>query len=334
MAVTTLVAERADAVGTDAAGTDVAGTDADALWQFETLTACPVCGGEEFITVLSRQMRAVPLSFVRCGSCDLVIQNPRLTREALSAYFSSTNFVQDSESSDYTLNEPLGYHDYDDWDASYKSTATLRLRRILRYKAPPGRLLEIGTATGSFLAVARQHGFTVRGLDLSKRFADIARDRYGLDIESDFIEEAPLPKAHYDVVCAFGGIACWRDPLLGLRNIQRSLAPGGVFVLNFPDGDGLLGRMFGERYPEFNHASLTVFSKRTMRQVLAAAGLRLVFAESERQFASVGRVVTYLKSPTGRWLADRLRITGVTIPVIAFGTIFAVCVPESTNVVA
>lgn len=257
------------------------------------------------------------------------MQNPRLTREALSAYFSSSTFARDSNATDYKLGEPLGYHDYDEWDASYKSTATLRLRRILRYARPPGRLLEIGTATGSFLDVARRYGFDVRGLDLSRRFAEMARVRYNLDIDSDFIEEAPLPRAHYDVVCAFGGIACWRDPVCGLRNIRQSLAPGGIFVLNFPNIDGLLGRVLGDKYPEFNHASLTIFSTRTMRRCLEAAGLRLMFVQSERQYASVSRIVTYLKSAIGRTLADRLHVSNMTLPVIAFGTMFGVCSPES-----
>lgn len=301
----------------------------ESMWQFERITACPLCGGAQFNTIVSKVIRSVPLTFIKCVGCGLIVQNPRLTREALSAYFSSSTFVRDSAAPDYTLGEPLGYHDYDDWDASYKSTATLRLRRILRYRRPPGRLLEIGTATGSFLDVARRYGFAVRGLDVSRRFAEIARARYGLDIESDFIEEAPLPEAHYDVVCAFGGIACWRDPVVGLRNIRRTLAPGGVFVLNFPDIDGPLGRLFGDRYPEFNHASLTIFSTETMRQCLQAAGLRPVFTQHERQYASIGRIVTYLKSNIGRRIVNRLRVHDVTVPVIAFGTIFCVCLPES-----
>jgi SAM-dependent methyltransferase len=233
----------------------------------------------------------------------------------------------DSAASDYELDEPLGYHDYDQWDASYRETATLRLRRILRYKPPPGRLLEIGTATGSFLDAARRCGFSVRGLDLSQTFADVARSRYGLDIEGGFIEEATLPQGHYDVVCAFGGIACWRDPVRGLRNIHRSLAPRGIFVLNYPDIDGVLGRLLGGRYPEFNHASLTIFSTGTMKRCLEAAGFEMVFAENERQYTSIDRIVTYLRSGVGRRIVDRFGLNPLTIPVIAFGTISGVCVP-------
>ena len=298
------------------------------LWQFETLSACPLCAGVRFASVFAKSIRSVPLEFVRCEACALTFQNPRLTREALGRYFSSTTFVRDSDASDYHLGAPLGYHDYDEWDASYKSTADLRLARILRYTRPPAQLLEIGTATGSFLAVARHYGFAVNGLDLSRTFAEMARTRYGLDIQGDFIEEAPLPEAYYDVVCAFGGIACWRDPVRGLRNIRRSLAPGGVLVMNYSDIDGPLGRVMGDRYPEFNHASLTIFSGTTMEKCLRAAGLRTVFAETERQYASVNRIVTYLKWDLGRRAVRALGIGNLTIPVLAFGTTFAVCAPD------
>jgi SAM-dependent methyltransferase len=301
------------------------------MWDFERLSACPLCGGKGFATTFSKRIRSIPLEFVTCRDCGLMFQNPRLTREALAAYFSSTTFLRDSEATDYDLDQPLGYHDYEEWDASYKSTADLRLARILRYRRPPGRLLEIGTATGSFLDVARRYGFAVRGLDLSRKFAEMARARYGLDIDGDFIEEAPLPEAHYDVVCAFGGIACWRDPVRGLQNIRRSLAPGGVFVMNYPNVDGLLGRLFGDRYPEFNHASLTIFSVHTMERCLRAAGLHPVFRENERQYASLGRIVTYLKSAAGRRAARALGLEHMTVPVIAFGTIFAVCVAAETT---
>ncbi len=300
-------------------------------WEFETLDRCPLCQEARFTRVFDGDIRAVPLNFVRCASCGLIFQNPRLSRRALEQYFSSRTFIEDSSASDYDLERPLGYHDYADWDASYKATASLRLKRIMRYKPAPARLLEIGTATGSFLDVARGFGYTVRGIDVSTLFADMARRKYGHDIDSHFIEDAPLPPSTYDIICNFGGISCWRDPVRALRNIRQSLVPGGVFVINFSDVDGPIGRLYGRRYPEFNHASLSIFSRATIARTLEAAGFRMIFSETERQYASIGRIVTYLKSPIGRWLANRLRLEKVTIPVVAVGTVFAACVPADAE---
>jgi SAM-dependent methyltransferase len=219
----------------------------------------------------------------------------------------------------------LGYYDYFAWDASYRKTASLRLKHIRKFIPASAKLLEIGTSTGSFLNEARQAGFEVEGLDISAVFASMAAQAYGLTIRTDFIEDAHLPQAYYDVICSFGGIACWRDPLKGLENVRQALKPGGVFVLNHPNVDGILGKMMGARYPEYNHASLTILSNKTMQAFLEKAGFQIVFSQNERQYASLERIVTYLKSDLGNNLVHALRLADVTIPVIAFGTTFSIC---------
>jgi len=105
-------------------------------------------------------------------------------------------------------------------------------------------LLEIGTATGSFLDEARRVGYEVRGIDVSTTFADMARKRYALDIDVDFIEDIELPREHFEVVCNFGGVACWRDPMKALKNIRASMKPDGVLALNHPNLDSLPARIW------------------------------------------------------------------------------------------
>jgi SAM-dependent methyltransferase len=294
-------------------------------WHFEKLEACLICRNPCFNVVYQKKVRNVPLCFVKCTQCGLVFQNPRFTREALASYFSSSFFIKDADSPNTSLEDLLGYFDYEAWDASYKKTAILRLKQIRRFAPPPGHLLEIGTATGSFLDEARRTGYDVRGVDLSATFAETARRRYSLDIDVDFIEDIDLPREHYDVVCNFGGVGCWRDPMRALRNIRSSMKSSGVFVLNHPNCDGILALLYGDRYPEFNHASLTIFSNQTMRRCLTEAGFRVVASQNERQFASFGRIVTYLKSSTGLRLVKALKLEHRMIPVIAFGTTFSIC---------
>jgi len=275
------------------------------------------------MTVVRRTIQELPLEFSLCRSCRLIYQNPRMTRESLASYFSSNTFIQDPEGAD--SGELLGYPDYFDWDQSYRKTARLRLMRLAKFKKPPGELLGIGTATGSFLDAARSIGFRVRGLDLSAAFAEIARKRHALDIDVDYIEEAPLPGSHYDVVCNFGGIACWRDPIRALTNVHRSLKADGIFVLNYFDVDSLPGRILGDHHFEYNHASLIIFSKQTMQRCLNQTGFEVVYSQSERQYASLGRVAGYIKQKSALQVLRTLRLENVTIPIIVPGTIFSIC---------
>ena len=292
-------------------------------WTFEHLSGCPVCRSADASTVVARKVRGFPLEFSRCRNCSLVYQNPRLTRESLASYFSSNLFIQDPEGD--KLDELLGYSDYFDWDRSYKRTAELRLARLARFKQPPGALLEIGTATGSFLDAARSSGFRVRGLDLSASFAEIARKNHGLDIDMDYVEEAQLPESHYDVVCNFGGIACWRDPVRALANIRRCLKPDGIFVLNHFNVDSLPGKILGDRHFEYNHASLVIYSKKTMERCLNQTGFDVVYSQNERQYASLGRIAGYLKQAGVLKLLRALGLGDAIVPIIVPGTIFAIC---------
>ncbi len=127
---------------------------------------------------------------------------------ALRRYFSSDNSIRDSKTDGGNLNELLGYYDYSTWEASYRRSAGYRLRHIMKLKQPPANLLEVGSATGFFLEEARDWGFAAQGLDISSRFADMARTK-GFRIDEGFIETYPLPARAYDIICSFGTVTCW-----------------------------------------------------------------------------------------------------------------------------
>jgi SAM-dependent methyltransferase len=242
-----------------------------------------------------------------------------MTPQSLQEYFSSDLFVNDPG----PVDDLLGYPNYHDWDKSYSRTAHLRLDRIRRFR-PHGELLEIGSATGSFLLAAQANGFAVRGLDLSSSFAAIARKR-GITVDIGAIEDAELPHAQFDLVCNFGGIACWRDPVRALQRIRRSLKPDGIFVFNHFNADNPFARLWRKRHFEFNHASLVIFTDRTMRSLLNGAGFEIVHSETERQYATLSRVIGYFKWTAPLRLLKRLGLSDLAFPVIVPGTKFLIC---------
>jgi SAM-dependent methyltransferase len=296
-------------------------------WTFERLNNCVMCGKDHLRVIYRGEPGGIPLQFEQCADCSFIFQNPRMTVESIGRYFNSQTIIQDSETNDNALGEQLGYFDYFSWEHSYKRTAALRLRRLSRYRPPPASLLEIGSASGWFLESARERGYVVRGLDVSQTFATIAKRRYGLDIDVGWIEEFPLPTGTYDVVCMFGGISCWRDLMTGLTNVRQTLAPDGVFCFNYPNYHSVLAKLMGRRYPEFNHASLSILHRDSMHKSLARAGFKVMTDHTEWQIASLGRMATYLKIGTAVKFIDLCRLGGIEIPVWAVGTRCAVATP-------
>lgn len=294
-------------------------------WEREALSHCPLCGGVDAVPVVDRHVRGVPLRFVKSTGCGLVYQNPRLTLGAAREYFNSTTFFRDGEDNEGGLESLLGYPDYGVSELGVRRTAAYRLRRISAFVPPPARLLEIGSATGVFLDEARLAGYEVRGLDLSAPFAERAGSVYGLEVDVASVEDFPLPERAYDVICCWGGIPCWHDFVKGLANVGRSLKSGGVFVMTHSNIESLLARVLGSRYFEFNPGVFTVFSVSTMSRALDMTGFDSIVVETDRQFASVGWILTYLRSTFLLRAVRALGIEKAVVPVVALTSVFRVC---------
>lgn len=293
---------------------------------FESLSRCPMCAHAGFDPLLRREVRGLPLTFVRCSGCGLVLQNPRMTPEALRSYFSSDHFIHDSKTRDGNLDEPLGYYDYSVWEDSYRRTTGHRLDVMGRFVTLPARLLEIGPATGFFLEAARDRGFEVRGLDVSTSLASIARKK-GLVIDEGFVETYPLPRGFYDVICSFGAITCWYDPMAGLRNVRQALSAGGSFVFNHMDRDNLWYRIQGFRNWDYQHPCLFQWSRQTMDACLDETGFEIVFSGTDRQSVSLARLSEYLRQAWLRRLAYAAGINGWSLTVPVPFTRLVICRP-------
>jgi SAM-dependent methyltransferase len=108
-------------------------------------------------------------------------------------------------------------------------------RALEPYKplAPGLRILEVGTGIGWFPLLCQQKGLTCKGLEISPRLIEYARElgrRYGLepDIELGNLEDSDIGSELYDVVIAssvFEHIEHWRP---ALQRVYRALRPGGA----------------------------------------------------------------------------------------------------------
>jgi len=106
------------------------------------------------------------------------------------------------------------------------------LRRFTRIDGDT-RMLEVGTGTGWFPLLCKMDGLQCKGLEISPKLIEYAREcgkRYGIepDIELGNLEETDIGANCYDVVIAsnvFEHVEYWQQ---GIATIYRALKPGGV----------------------------------------------------------------------------------------------------------
>ena len=105
----------------------------------------------------------------------------------------------------------------------------------------PGRLLELGAASGVVLEAARARGWSVQGVEYSADAAAEAAAR-GLAIFVGPLAGASLPAGAFDVAFAGDVLEHVPDPAAVLRDLARALAPGGALVLRGPMATHSLAR--------------------------------------------------------------------------------------------
>ncbi|MDB5294304.1 MAG: hypothetical protein JWO31_287, partial [Phycisphaerales bacterium] len=161
------------------------------------------------------------------------------------------------------------------------------LRTLLAYAPPPGRVQELGSAHGGFVALLRLAGYDAAGLELSPYVVDFARRTFGVPMLAGPIEQQPIEPGSLAAVAMMDVLEHLPDPVGTVRHVASLLRPGGVLVVQtprYPEGetyaslaardDYFLNQMRGKA-PEH----LLLFSRTSAAQVMAAAGLPAVAFE-------------------------------------------------------
>lgn len=144
-----------------------------------------------------------------------------------------------------------------------------------------GDVLEVGVGTGRNLELYPDDA-RVTGIDVSEQMLERARDRAGgLDREVELrladVEALPFESARFDGVTATCVFCSVEDPIQGLREVRRTLKPGGEVRLleHVRPRNPLLGKLFDWLSPLTRRLFGPEINRRTEKNV-EAAGLEIV----------------------------------------------------------
>ena len=87
---------------------------------------------------------------------------------------------------------------------------------VITARSGPGRILDVGSALGTFLAMARDRGFTPRGVEISQFASSFARERRGLDVFTGDLEHFAADDGSFDVVTFWDALEHVTHPLENL----------------------------------------------------------------------------------------------------------------------
>lgn len=216
--------------------------------------ACPGCGSLR--GRLLHQLRG--FAVVRCHGCGLARTTPAPQYEGL--YDDDAGFAEP-----YAEQERLfrGFH-----------RQTLRL---LWEAGARGRLLDVGTATGTLLEEAARLGFQAEGLEPNRAAVEVARGR-GRHVHQGYLEDdGVLPGGSYDVVVMSHVLEHLPEPLAQLRRVRGLLRRSGYLLVVVPHFCGLLPQLAPSLWSYWDPARhLWHFDAPALTRLLQGAGFRVL----------------------------------------------------------
>jgi SAM-dependent methyltransferase len=144
-----------------------------------------------------------------------------------------------------------------------------------------GELLDVGSHCGFFLRRARARGWRTKGVEPSPATSALARARFGLDVETGYLDER-FPADSVDAVTLLDVLEHVSYPRLLLRQVARVLRPGGVVLVKVPNVSyalvkyRVLRRIPGAIADAFDAREHMVhYSMQTLTQLLEEEGFEL-----------------------------------------------------------
>jgi SAM-dependent methyltransferase len=217
---------------------------------------CPIC----------EKSRGDPLhpedsfQMVRCSSCQFIFLNPRPTIESLHYFYQK--YLPEEQSS------------IESWEKMMKSIFRRAANLLIRYRRN-GRLLDVGSGFGFFVAEMKNRGWEAVGVEISQKALDYARNVLGLTVHPGPLEKVGFPDNDFDAVTAFYVIEHLSHPMAFLRECHRVLKPGGLLLLRYPHTTPIknLLHFFGIKNRLYDlPAHLSDFSPKIIQQCLERIG--------------------------------------------------------------
>lgn len=209
-----------------------------------------------------------------CRNCDVLYADPAPDPDALLDAYRTAAFDSGRE-------------------ARYASRTYARLLHCVLARLPDRTgALDVGAGDGAFLEELLTLGFTgVAGIEPSEAPVEVAKPVVRPLIRLQGFRAGLFEAEQFRMVTCFQTIEHASDPLELCREAVRILKPGGALVLVAHNRRSLSARIMGRKSPIFDIEHLQLFSRPSLKRLLAAAGLCDV---------SVGMIVN--RYPLSYWM--------------------------------
>jgi SAM-dependent methyltransferase len=252
---------------------------------------CELCGADGGRPLLRSPRLDGPL--LRCPGCGLVYVGERTADFTFAAVDPARTRALAARVAELGIVDPV----IEEAERPLRLEADRRRLARLRRVVASGRLLDVGSATGTFLEVA-ESAFAAEGVEPDPGTGLGARAA-GRRVTIGTLADLPGPAGGFDAITMLHVLEHLDSPRRALERAHELLRPGGILLVETPTVDSPWFRLAPRRWRQLIPDHYYFFSRATLERLLRETGFEPL------SHARVGRRVTL------RFAADRLRRAGL-----------------------
>jgi len=242
---------------------------------------CPICKSD---ARLWRSVRSYGIA--ECEKCF-----HRFLAEPVAS-----NHVERIYGDDYFFGGGAGYSNYLDQSLLLRGRGRDYARQMKKYRATPGKVLDVGAAAGFLLEGWIDEGWHGVGVEPNRAMCKHAEGR-GINVRCGIVEHENLEsEGPFDLISMVQVISHLPEPVESIRNLVRLLSPSGLLLVETWDRLSWFARMCGTGWHEFSAPSvLDWLMPKTLELAATTCGLRPVASGKVLRWLQVGHAKSLLE---------------------------------------
>jgi 2-polyprenyl-3-methyl-5-hydroxy-6-metoxy-1,4-benzoquinol methylase len=225
---------------------------------------CPVCDSKDFSHYLNAQdwgYSKKDFEIVKCSKCSFAFTQDVPDQEDIAVYYHHSDYVSHTDT-----NEGLFFKVYH----KVREHMLNKKRVWVEKHTKKGSVLDIGAATGYFLANLKNNGWKVLGFEPEESAREIAKTKNGIDLIDDF-EPLFQEGKKFDAITMWHVLEHVHELNLYFEHFKKLLTDEGKVFIAVPNHDSLDASFYKEKWAawdmpkhlwHFNPASLEVLAEK------------------------------------------------------------------------
>ena len=237
--------------------------------EIRLLKNCPICNKpnqEDYLISRDNLVSKKPFSIKKCSSCGFIFTNPRPSKEVISDYYISEDYISHSAQK----------------KSFFDSLYTIIRNKNIAYKldlisaAKKGKLsiYDYGCGVGAFLNQASIKGWDVKGFEPNEKAKDVAVES-GIDIKS-LNQILKHGNTQFDVITLWHVLEHIHDLDETIAKLISLLKDDGLLVVAVPIIDSWDAEKYKEKWAALDvPRHLYHFNKSSVKKLFAKFGMKI-----------------------------------------------------------